>query len=145
MLSTLTALAAVVFLSASLPGDKAGGEVQAAPTSCHCPCCKGGVCKCRMKMNHAPATGEVNDLSKAVALFSRYSPSCNCRDGQPLPQSRSADILTPGSGPRTDLHLAPVEAAFFQWTRNNQAVLPLVTGVFDPSPPGSFRTTPLRI
>jgi|SRR5271157_4042492 hypothetical protein len=145
MLSTLTALAATVFLNVSSPGVKAGGEVQEAPTSCHCACCKGGVCKCGMNANNAQSVAEVKDVRGAVALFSRYSPLCNCRDGQPLPQPRSADILAPGSGPETEFHLVPVEATTFQWASDNRNILSQTTGVFDPSPPGSFRTTPLRI
>ena len=145
MLSTLTALTVTIFLSVSSSGVKPGGEAQTVQTSCHCACCKGGVCKCGMKANHAQAAGEVNDLSNAVALFSHVSPLCNCRDGQPLPQPRSADILAPGAGPETVLQFVPAEAAAFQWTSNNRGMLPQITGAFDPCPPGSFRTTPLRI
>jgi|GEM_PF-6437159 hypothetical protein len=141
MISTLTALAATVFLGVSSPGVKAGAEVPAVHACCHCACCKGGVCRCGM---HRQAAAQPK-ASKHVVTRQVANAGCHCRDSGPVSHSQSNDILGAGNGPFYAFHPVMASGILALPFAHYPGVRRAAAGLFDPSPPGSFRSIPLRI
>ena len=147
MLTVTGIMAAAMFLGAATPAHARATEAQAqtVASSCHCACCKGGVCKCGMRHHNVGTQTSTVDSARVMALFSRVTQSCNCNKGQPFPKTRPDDIISQGYGAGSDIHCALSCAAFSRSVSDGNGFYLQISGVFDPSPPGSFRTIPLRI
>jgi hypothetical protein len=144
MLLTLSALMASAVLNFSSPSAKAAVEIQAPIASCQCACCKGGVCKCGMHKLARAAKSCVPSARPSHESRQVDAAGCDCSDSNPVSRPQSNDLISAGTGADGELHLAQLSAA--AWSTSDPEFLRLpVTGVFDPSPPDSFRSIPLRI
>ena len=141
MISLLTAIVASTFLSFSPPSVNPKGDIQEASATCTCPCCKGKVCTCGMN-RHAAVPEKRN---APPAEHSKKNVDCHCSGGLPVSPAHSDAVVSSGTSSAKDLRVAQSLKRDVETFPAQSSSIREASDVFDPSPPGSFRSIPLRI